>query len=146
VGGLHIAGIGMDILAVERVSRLLGARGRRFAARMLSPAELAGFDAAGWPVERQAEFLAGRFAAKEAVAKAIGTGVSQLGLRRIEVSGSGRAPACRLLDQAAAIAARRGVSRVLLTITHDAGVAAAMAVALGPAGRGDEDVPASDIV
>lgn len=65
-----IHGIGTDIVRVERMRRSLERFGQRFAARILTDAELADF--ARHP--RQAHFLAKRFAAKEAAAKAMGIG------------------------------------------------------------------------
>ncbi len=77
-----IYGIGTDIVRVGRVERSLDRHGERFAARILTEAELADFRCALKP----AHFLARRFAAKEAAAKAMGTGfVGGLRFRDIEV-------------------------------------------------------------
>lgn len=79
-----IAGIGSDIVELDRIRRLLaGERGRRFSERVLTHAEReigerreSGFG----------EFVAGRFAAKEAVSKALGCGIGgQVGFRDIEI-------------------------------------------------------------
>ncbi|MDR2112129.1 MAG: holo-ACP synthase [Candidatus Accumulibacter sp.] len=67
-----IAGIGADIVAVARLVRLYRRHGARAAEKMLAPLELADFSRAGDP----ARFLARRFAAKEALGKALGIGVS----------------------------------------------------------------------
>ena len=78
-----IYGIGADIVCVARLERSLARYGERFAARILSDAELTEFRRTLKP----AHFLARRFAAKEAAAKAMGTGfVDGLRLRHIEVS------------------------------------------------------------
>ena len=65
-----IYGIGVDVLEPQRVERLLQQYGERFAHRVLTEAE--------WPAyqrsPRPAQFLANRFAAKEAFSKAMGTG------------------------------------------------------------------------
>ena len=66
-----IYGIGTDIVATRRVSAALEKFGERFAARILAPEERAEFAAHKSP----ARFLAKRFAAKEAFAKALGTGI-----------------------------------------------------------------------
>ena len=66
-----IYGIGTDIVAEKRIETLYKKHGRAFAERVLHPAELPEFEAAARP----AAFLAKRFAAKEAVAKALGTGI-----------------------------------------------------------------------
>lgn len=77
-----ILGVGTDIVSVERCEEMLNRQGRRIAERILTSHELAGFDAAARP----AAFLAKRFAAKEAAAKAFGTGFRDgLSLQHIEV-------------------------------------------------------------
>ena len=65
-----IFGVGTDLVQVERVEGVYARFGRRFAERLLMPGELAAFDRYRRPVR----FLAMRFAAKEAIVKAMGTG------------------------------------------------------------------------
>ncbi len=65
-----IFGIGTDILRIERVAGAYERFGRRFAERLLMPQEMAAFEGHRRPVR----FLAMRFAAKEAIVKALGTG------------------------------------------------------------------------
>lgn len=67
-----ISGIGLDLVETERIEKLR-IRQVRFPERILSVAELRFFE--DIPEKRKTEFLAGRFAAKEAFAKAIGTGI-----------------------------------------------------------------------
>ena len=67
-----IAGIGTDIVAVERLGRLYERHGERGLAKLLAPVERTDFETARDP----ARFLAKRFAAKEAFGKALGTGVA----------------------------------------------------------------------
>jgi holo-[acyl-carrier protein] synthase len=67
-----IFGIGADLVAIPRIEALLARRGRKAAERILSPRELVQFD--GLAGRAQAAFLAKRWAAKEAFAKALGTG------------------------------------------------------------------------
>jgi len=71
-----IYGIGTDICDVRRIRESLARHGERFAARVLTEAELATWQArsARWP-ERGVRFLATRFSAKEAFSKAIGLGM-----------------------------------------------------------------------
>ena len=77
-----IYGIGTDIVHIQRIAESLSRFGDRFAQRILSEAEMSGFLAS----KRQAHFLAKRFAAKEALAKALGTGFRDgLSLRDIGV-------------------------------------------------------------
>ncbi len=78
-----ILGIGTDIVRIARMEASLARHGERFAERLLAPEEMDAFRAAARP----AAFLAKRFAAKEAVAKAMGTGFSDgLSLRHIAVA------------------------------------------------------------
>lgn len=65
-----IFGIGTDLVKVERIEATYRRFGAHFVARLLMPEELALFD----PARRPVRFLAMRFAAKEAIAKALGTG------------------------------------------------------------------------
>ena len=68
-----IIGIGTDMVLVSRIEAVLGRQGERFAARILTPEELARFRAHGQP----ARYLAKRYAAKEAILKALGTGLAK---------------------------------------------------------------------
>lgn len=67
-----IIGIGLDIVELDRIRRL-DAKSPKFRQRILTASELAGYEALSR--NRKTEFLAGRFAAKEAFAKARGTGI-----------------------------------------------------------------------
>ncbi len=125
-----ILGLGMDVVEVGRIARILdGPAGRstRFLARCFTPAERAFCEAR----HDRASRYAARFAAKEAAVKALG---APLGVRwqDLEVTRSeGLAPTLVLAGRAAAEAGRLGVTRAHLTITHDAGVAAAVVVLEG---------------
>lgn len=71
-----IAGIGMDLLRIDRVERALARHGDRFAEKILGPEELQKFHARrARDAARGVRFLATRFAAKEAFSKAIGLGM-----------------------------------------------------------------------
>lgn len=120
-------GIGTDLVELDRFRRALE-RTPQLAARLFSEAELAYAARSRDPTER----LAVRFAAKEAVMKAMGVGLGAFALRDVEVvrdDDSGQ-PALALTGAAAELAAERGVTRWLLTLTHTTGVAQAIAVAL----------------
>ena len=111
-----ILGTGVDLAEVDRIRTAVERYGRRFIERIYTPAEIA-------YVERKAnkfERYAGRFAAKEAGMKAIGTGWKR-GVRwqDFEVANlpSGR-PVLHLHGEAAKIAERLGVKAVQLSITH----------------------------
>lgn len=78
-----ITGIGIDILEKERIRKVIE-RQPRFAKRILTEKELDEFNR--YPEKRKIEFLAGRFAAKEAFAKAKGVGIGkELSFQSIEI-------------------------------------------------------------
>jgi holo-[acyl-carrier protein] synthase len=119
-----VAGIGVDLV---EVSRLRGLLERRPAAkeRLFTAQEVACCAGHRDPAPR----LAARFAAKEAVGKALGTGV--VVWREIEIVGGGRQrPLVRLHGATAAAARRRGVGAIELSLSHTAVHAVAMAAAL----------------
>ncbi|MAT50582.1 MAG: holo-ACP synthase [Porticoccaceae bacterium] len=76
-----ILGIGTDIVAIGRIADILQSRGERFARRILSDAELERYHRGPDPVA----YLAKRFAGKEAVSKAFGTGIGAIGWHDIEI-------------------------------------------------------------
>lgn len=78
-----IKGIGIDIVEIERIERLVR-KNERFTKRILSKREIDEFKQLN-NGRRKNEYLAGRFAAKEAFSKAIGTGIGQLRFTDIEV-------------------------------------------------------------
>lgn len=117
-------GIGVDLVEIDRLRSLLG-RHPGVRQRLFTEQELAAC------VDRADAVpgLAARFAAKEAVGKALGSGVTVW--REIEVVGGGRtAPVVQLHGSAADTARRRGVVRVELSLSHTAAQAVAVAVAL----------------
>ncbi|MFJ7953307.1 holo-ACP synthase [Lysinibacillus sp. NPDC096418] len=78
-----IKGIGLDIIEIERVANAM-ARTDKFKDRILSEREIALFTT--YSTSRKVEFLAGRFAAKEAFSKALGTGIgAECKLHDIEI-------------------------------------------------------------
>ncbi len=132
-GALHdgaIVGIGVDAVDVVRFRGIL-ARHPGFAARFFTDTEQADARRAPDPTES----LAARFAAKEAVMKALGTGLGGFALTEVEVRrGTGRgatagAPSLVLHGAAAALAARRSAGRFHLSHTHTTEVAVAFVVA-----------------
>lgn len=72
-----IVGVGTDLVQISRIEAALGRHGDRFAARLLGPQEYSRFSSyAAAHSPQAARYLAKRFAAKEAIGKALGTGVS----------------------------------------------------------------------
>lgn len=131
---MTIAGIGIDIVSIDRFERLLERHGERFIERVCRPGEVRQKEAVLRP-----QHVGGLFAAKEAVLKALGTGWDRgLGFRQIEVRrASGGRPTIQLHDRAAELAADLGVSRIHVSITHDHGVSAAVAVLERELGEGE---------
>lgn len=122
-----IYGAGIDIIEVDRVRRAVERRGKAFLERVYTPAELeyCGSD------PNQFRRLAARFAAKEAVLKAIGTGLRQVKWVEAEiVNDSLGKPEVVLRGRLAEIAAERGVGRIIITLSHSRDYAAAQAIAL----------------
>ena len=70
-----ISGIGIDLCDVERIRNVLKRHGNHFASRILDPLEYAEFQSLR--VSQRPQFLAKRFAAKEAISKALGTGIGR---------------------------------------------------------------------
>jgi holo-[acyl-carrier protein] synthase len=121
-----VLGLGLDLVEVCRLERVIARQGERFLRRVFTNGEREYCAAKTEP----AVFYAARFAAKEAVAKAFGTGIgAAIGWLDIEVvRESSGAPQIRLLDKGAALARSRSVARVLLSLTHTGGMAAASVV------------------
>jgi holo-[acyl-carrier protein] synthase len=118
----QIAGVGVDAVDVARFGEALGRR-PAIATRLFTADEQRD---GGGDVQR----LAARFAAKEATMKALGSGIGSFGWRDVEVVrlDSGE-PTLRLSAAAAVLAARHGVARWHVSLTHTATVAIAMVVA-----------------
>ena len=117
-----IVGIGMDICSIDRMKKALERHGDRFYDRIISPTEKAD------QVGDAALFLASRFAAKEAITKACG-GMPGVGWHEVHIrrSESGK-PRIDLFGKALELVKSLGANKWHVTITHDAGVAAAMVV------------------
>ena len=110
-----IIGTGIDITEIGRIAKLLERQGEAMWARILAPEERRTFS----NKKRQAEYLAGRFAAKEAASKAFGTGIGKVALHDLVVTNDELgAPVLTLRGYAAELAAERGVARVHVSISH----------------------------
>lgn len=124
-----VLGIGIDIIEVARIKASHEKFGERLLKRILRPEEIAYCFSHRQP----APFLAARFAAKEAISKAFGTGIgAQLGWQDMEVcrKESGE-PYVVLHGAGGELLARRSGQRVHLSLSHTAVYAAAMAVLEG---------------
>ncbi len=124
-----IVGIGIDLCDTNRVRSLLDRYGERFVDRVFTESER-GYCRND---RRRHECLGGRFAAKEAALKAIGTGLSQ-GIRWKDVelvTSERQPPRIEWHGRAAEIAAERGMKTCHVTITHDGGMAVAVVILEG---------------
>ena len=131
-----IVGLGVDLCDVERMRRALeGPAGTRFRARVFTPAEQEYCEA-----RRRGRFAsyAARFAAKEAAMKALGTGWGRgVAWRDFEVlPAADGPPGLAVRGEAARVAARRGVTRWLVALSHTDTGAVASVIAEGARLRG----------
>jgi holo-[acyl-carrier protein] synthase len=121
-----VVGVGVDLCEVDRMRRTL-ARTPGFATRVYTDAEREHCGRRRDP----AEGLAARFAAKEAVLKALGRGLGACSFRDIEVvRASSGAPSIALHDTAVRLAAEHGVTTWHVSLTHTATMAEAVVIAL----------------
>ncbi len=126
MGGSQIYGIGIDVVDVERF-RVVLTRRPQLTGRLYTTGELDYAYKANDPSLR----LAARFAAKEAIAKAMGTGIWQLHFANVEVIHQhGHPPSVSLHERAKRIADAHGIVKWHLSITHTEIVAMAFAIAI----------------
>ena len=134
-----IIGIGTDLMEIARFRTALGRGGERLARRLFTERERASCEARAIP----AMHFAARFAAKEAVFKALGTGWSG-GIAwtdaEVQSDENGR-PRLVLSGRAAQIAAELGVLSVHLSMTHTDSIAGATVVLEGAGGPGATGTP-----
>lgn len=126
---MSVLGTGIDIVETGRIRDSLEKFGERFANRCFLPGEIAYCRSMKFP---ELHFAA-RFAAKEAISKAFGTGIGkQLGWRDMEICrrDSGE-PFVALHDKGVELARARGVAEVLVSLSHCKDYAAAQAVIVG---------------
>ena len=112
-----IFGIGIDIVSIKRIKRAEKMHGIKFISRVYTPEEIN----ESKKLTDASHYLAGRWAAKEAVAKALKTGIgSKCAWKDIEIynekTGS---PACRLSGSALITAKKIGIKNIQVTISHE---------------------------
>jgi holo-[acyl-carrier protein] synthase len=116
---------GVDLIEIARIEEVVARHGKHYLERIFTPAEL---EYCG----KRAESLAGRFAAKEAVAKALGSGIGDVTWKEIEVLGDEQnAPTLTLHGNAAAKAKKLGLMNWSVSISHSQSHSIALAVAIG---------------
>ncbi|MDP3186020.1 MAG: holo-ACP synthase [Anaerolineales bacterium] len=116
---------GIDITDIARIRAAIDRHGERFLTRIFTPAELEHCAGKG-------ESLAVRFAAKEAVSKALGTGIGPVSWQEIEIHGGEyEAPAIILHDRAERIAKELRLTNWSVSLSHSRTHAIALVVAMG---------------
>ena len=116
---------GVDLIEIARIEEVINRHGRHYLERIYTPAEL---EQSG----KQTESLAGRFAAKEACAKAIGSGIGDVSWKDIEILGDEQnAPTLKLYGVAEQKAKALGLSTWSVSISHSQSHAIAIVIALG---------------
>lgn len=121
-----IQGIGVDIVEIARIENLLNEFGERFAKRILTIDELNEFDRR----KRSSAYLATRFAAKEAVAKALGTGIGKdVGFQSVQVDNDAKGkPTLRFLGNTAALIKQRDINTSMISLSDEKHYVVAMVV------------------
>lgn len=121
-----IKGIGLDIVEIDRIKKAM--QNDKFIKKIFTANEIKIMN------ERKLkpETIAGNYAAKEALSKAIGIGIAKMGLKNVEILRelSGR-PYIKTENEAKRALTAIGSSNIWLSITHDAGVAAANVIIEG---------------
>lgn len=116
---------GVDLIEIDRIEEVVARHGKHYLERIFTPAEL---EYCG----KRSESLAGRFAAKEAVAKALGSGIGDISWKDIEVSGDEQnAPVLMLHGAAEAKAKELGLTTWSVSISHSQSHSVAFVVGMG---------------
>ncbi|WP_420636614.1 holo-ACP synthase [Candidatus Palauibacter sp.] len=126
---MRIIGHGVDVARIEAIKRELDSPNKKWAEQFCSCAEREQADAR--PLD--ARYYAGRFAGKEAVAKALGTGFAgDITWRGIEIlRRESGAPFVRLSDEVLELAERLGVTEWFISISHCRDITTASVIAMG---------------
>ena len=123
-----IIGVGTDIVEVERIGRAFLRRPEKFIQKILAIEEIE-----KKPVNREIEYLARRFAAKEAISKVLGTGMQfgvSFGDIVILTDHKTGQPLVELKGHAKQQASKKGINRILISISDERDYAMAFAVGL----------------
>jgi len=124
---MQIRGVGIDIVEVARIEHALDRWGDAFVTRIFTTAE----DERARPSRARSARLAARFAAKEAVMKALGLGWRAMGWRDIEILNDALGkPTVTLRGGARHAAERQGIAAVLVSLSHTRDLAFASALAV----------------
>lgn len=116
---------GIDLMEIARIEEVVSRHGKHYLERVYTPAEL---EQCG----KRAESLAGRFAAKEATAKALGCGIGEVEWKEIEILGDEQhAPVLHLHGKAAKKAEELGLTTWSVSLSHNQSQAVAVVVGIG---------------
>jgi len=116
---------GVDLIEIERITDILDRRGKKFLERVYTPAEI---ELCGQKIES----FAVRFAAKEAIAKALGCGIGDVSWQEIEIlHDQQNAPVLFLHGKATQRAKKLGLTNWSISLSHSRGLAIAFVVATG---------------
>ena len=116
---------GVDLIEIARIDEVVSRHGKHYLERIYTSAEL---ELCGMRVES----LAGRFAAKEAIAKTLGCGIGEVEWKEIEILGDEQnAPVLHLYGKAAQKAGELGLTNWSVSLSHSQSHAVAIAVAAG---------------
>lgn len=128
---MRIYGIGIDVVEVERIASAIQRHGEPFLAKIFTPAERAYCESR----KNHAMHFAARFAAKEAISKAFGTGIgANAGLLDMEIiNDAAGAPKVRLTGAAQRFSEDNGITEIQISLTHAHAYAAANAIAIASA-------------
>ena len=124
-----IIGVGVDIAETERFEKIYARYGERIARRILTKNEQDEFGRRNYP----ASYLATRFAAKEAAAKALGTGFGcGVSYKSIEVNNDNKGkPMLKFINAALQLAQQKQVSKVFVSLSDEKHYAVAMVILEG---------------
>jgi holo-[acyl-carrier protein] synthase len=115
---------GVDLIDIQRLEAAIQRHGERFLRRIFTPSEIEG-------CHGRVESLAARFAAKEAVSKALGQGIGDVSWHDIEVTnGELNAPCLTLSGRAQQLAHEKGLSTWSISLSHEKQFAIALVVAM----------------
>ena len=134
---MRILGTGIDIIEIKRIRKVI-AGNKTFLNRVFTAGEIAYCESK----TNKYQHYAVRFAAKEAILKAFGTGMSA-GMKWTDIEvlrGAGGGPIVNISGAARDLADLRGVKQVLLSYSHDEGYAVAHAVLIGGARFGAKEL------
>ena len=123
-----IIGVGTDIVEVDRIRKAFSRRPEKFRRKILAAEEIE-----ITPVSREIEYLAKRFAAKEAISKVLGTGMQfgvSFGAIIIQTDHKPERPLVELKGHAKQQASLKGINRILISISDEKDYAIAFAVGL----------------